>query len=171
MKQSVVVSRLDLTDLKSLYECRLRALKNSPTAFLTTYEETQENGFEAFAERFKANDDSNSVYVGKDGDQIVAMAGIHQQSRPKLKHKAYIWGVYVDKSYRGQGLGTQLIEQLVVHAREKMTVTSVYLSVEETNSSAKNLYERLGFRVWGTEPRAMYDAKNYYDETHLVLHL
>jgi len=49
--------------------------------------------------------------------------------------------------FRGAGIGTELLEQLIAVARDARQ--RVVLSVEQ-NNPARNLYERIGFRVTGT---------------------
>lgn len=40
-----------------------------------------------------------------------------------------------------------------------------------TNDSTKKLYKSLGFEVYGTEPRALKDNVQYFDEDLMVLFL
>jgi ribosomal protein S18 acetylase RimI-like enzyme len=55
-------------------------------------------------------------------------------------YRAMIWDVVIDETYRGLGLGRQLVATLVNHP--KLTrVERVYL----TTSHQQNFYERLGF--------------------------
>jgi ribosomal protein S18 acetylase RimI-like enzyme len=51
----------------------------------------------------------------------------------------------VAPAYRGQGLGTQLIEMLLQEGKKTLGVTQGSLFVHVTNTSAIALYERLGF--------------------------
>jgi ribosomal protein S18 acetylase RimI-like enzyme len=55
-------------------------------------------------------------------------------------YRAMIWDVVIDKTYRGLGLGRQLVTTLVNHPK-LATVERVYL----TTSHQQNFYERLGF--------------------------
>lgn len=52
--------------------------------------------------------------------------------------------INIDKDFRRQGFGTQLLEVIVNHARKK-DCTSISLSVEDGNPAIK-LYEKFGFR-------------------------
>ncbi len=53
-------------------------------------------------------------------------------------------GLAVDAAYRGQGIGTALLEAVCAYAREH-GYTSVRLDVVDTNPRARALYERFGF--------------------------
>ena len=57
----------------------------------------------------------------------------------------YIGGIQILPEYRGRGIGTQIIESLIIEAEEKMV--PITLEVRHNNIDAFNLYERLGFQV------------------------
>lgn len=59
--------------------------------------------------------------------------------RYKGKEAPYISGLVVDPSMRGQGIGTELIKELMSTSR------SIDLDVLKKNLRAQALYERLGF--------------------------
>lgn len=67
-----------------------------------------------------------------------------------------IENVVVSHSQRRLGIGTTLIQQLLVRARNQ-GATSVLLEVRESNLAARRLYERLGFSEEGRR-------KRYYKE-------
>jgi ribosomal protein S18 acetylase RimI-like enzyme len=56
----------------------------------------------------------------------------------------------VDAAARGQGVGSRLLEAIFAKARADGRA-AVRLEVVDTNSGARQLYERLGFRVVRTE--------------------
>jgi GNAT superfamily N-acetyltransferase len=55
---------------------------------------------------------------------------------------------------RGRGVGTALCEDALAWARAAGFAGMQFNAVVETNTAAVRLYERLGFRVLGTVPRA-----------------
>ncbi|SHH32172.1 GNAT family N-acetyltransferase [Thermosipho atlanticus] len=57
----------------------------------------------------------------------------------------YIQNISVDKRFRGQGLGTKLLEYCIRVAK-KEGYKEIYLDVEKSNR-AKNLYLRKGFKI------------------------
>ncbi|MEO1289453.1 MAG: GNAT family N-acetyltransferase, partial [Chloroflexota bacterium] len=59
-------------------------------------------------------------------------------------------GIVVDADYRGQGIGSQLLDAVMAHAREK-DYQQVRLDVINTNPRARQLYERKGFIAGKTE--------------------
>ncbi len=58
----------------------------------------------------------------------------------------YVCAIGVYEPYRGQGIGTKLLERAQERARE-LDCPSLSLQVFDANDGAKRLYERLGYRV------------------------
>ena len=58
----------------------------------------------------------------------------------------YVEALAVSAGYRGQGIGTALLERAIELARAE-GLASVVLDVVDTNPGARRLYERAGFRA------------------------
>ena len=52
----------------------------------------------------------------------------------------------VDNKYRGQGIGSSLLEFIEKYAKEA-NCTDIYLTVNEENTNAIKTYEKFGMRV------------------------
>lgn len=63
------------------------------------------------------------------------------------------FGIAVVQAWRGQGVGTALLEMLLAWAAASPTVEKVGLEVFSTNHAAIRLYRRLGFVEEGLRPR------------------
>lgn len=160
-------------DLDAVASLRLRALAQAPRAFRSTVEEEQVRGRELLSEALQADPSESAVFGAFKADSnIVGMLGvIRTEQRSKLRHRAMIWGVYVDTEHRGQGIAGRLLDAAIQHVRENMDVTMIYLSHDAASQSARRLYESRGFVRWGTEPKAMRIGAGYVDEDHMVLDL
>ena len=163
--------RLNVNDLVKYFENRLRALKNSPSAFLTTFDEEVSRGTDHFKKTLEHVGNDRVIFGALSNNEIIGTIGLFREERPKISHKAKIWGMYVDVKYRKAGVGKTLLDNAIKHAREKMKVSAIYLSVEAKNQAAKYLYETKGFKCWGTEPMAMSADGEFFDEDHMVLQL
>ena len=62
--------------------------------------------------------------------------------------------VVVADDFRGKGIGTRLIEEFLARARQAKS-QSVFLEVRESNTAARALYAKVGFREMGRR-------KSYY---------
>jgi len=99
---------------------------------------------------------------------VVGMVGFScDNSSSKIKHKAKIWGLYVVPEHRGKGVASLLVNTVLNEAID-IGVELVQLSVSTQNRASYSLYLRLGFTVYGTEPRSMKVDNQYIDEYLMV---
>jgi ribosomal protein S18 acetylase RimI-like enzyme len=102
----------------------------------------------------------------------VGIAGFHREDGRKSRHKALVWGVYVDPSYRGQGIGREVMTRLIARARSVGGVERLLLGVTTDDAPARRLYLSLGFSVYGTEIHAIKLGDGaYVDEDLMALAL
>ncbi len=92
--------------------------------------------------------DNNSVYlvILVDG-KIAGQAGYTD-----TLGDAYINNVAIEESYRGQGLGRRLMEDLIADGLSK-GILNYTLEVRVSNTPAVKLYESLGFECAGVRKR------------------
>jgi len=158
----LVVRQLAAPDAAAFRAIRLEGLQINPEAFGSTYEAESGRTVEEFAQTL-----ARSYVAGAfDGEALIGVAGFYVLEGPKMRHRGNIWGVYVQGTQRGRGIGSALIANLLDHAQTR--VQQVHLTVVTENAGAKALYERLGFAVYGTEPRSLKVGERYYDE-HLMV--
>jgi ribosomal protein S18 acetylase RimI-like enzyme len=126
---------------------------------------------EEFASRLGDGNDERFIFGAFDGLKLIATAGFFREQREKRRHKGTVWGVYVSPDYRGKGVGRAVMSDLLNSVRELPGIECVYLTVSSHNRAARKLYEGLGFRAFGTEPRALAVDGMFFDEDHMVLEL
>jgi ribosomal protein S18 acetylase RimI-like enzyme len=163
------IRRLAPADAEALVKVRREALLTEPLAFGAA--DTEELALLTFARRALGEREQQAVFGQVDGGELAGMVGVIRVAGLKEQHKSYVWGMYVAPRARGQGVGRALMQAAIGHARGWPGVEQVQLSVTEASASARRLYVALGFRRWGTEPRALCWEGRYLDEEHLVLHL
>lgn len=97
------------------------------------------------------------------GGYLAGMAGVNSIGRRiKLRHRASL-GVSVDEEYWGLGIGRALLERCIICAR-KAGYEQLELDVVSDNERALGLYERLGFKEWGRNPKAFKTRDGRYQE-------
>jgi RimJ/RimL family protein N-acetyltransferase len=164
----VPVRLLTPEDAAVYWSLRLRALREHPEAYLTSYEESVDTAVEEVAGRLGLFE--NAVFGAFDhAGTLVGTAGAFREKRAKVRHKATIVGVYVAPEARGQGVGAAVVGAAVECARGWEGVTQLHLAVAVPNEPAQRLYRSLGFRTYGLEPRAIRLPDRYVDEEHMVL--
>lgn len=84
--------------------------------------------------------------------KIVGSAEFHRLSpREKARHRC-TFGISVVKDCWGMGIGTRLTRACICCAREA-GLLQMELEVVAENETALRLYEKLGFRIFGQNPR------------------
>ena len=86
-------------------------------------------------------------------------ANLYLQPFRKLSHQC-LFAIIVDEAYRGKGVGTKLMEDLIALARDQCHIELLHLEVYEGNP-AIHLYQRLGFTEYGRHPRLLKDQGKY----------
>ena len=169
----MVIRQLTETDTALFRVLRLRALRESPHAFTNSYEEFSEQPLESIAQRFRdqVNSRVNFTLGAFQDDQLVGIVGFYRETALKIQHKGSIVSMYVQPEFRSQGIARALLTEAIDRARRLPGLTQLLLGVMETQTTAKRLYESLGFVVYGREPRAIKVGEQFFDEEFMVLKL
>ena len=163
------VRALGVDDAPLLVALRREALQAEPFAFAASVADDTALAVES-VRGFLGTPDTQAVHGAFDGSDLIGMAGLARFTRSKQRHKALIWGMYVTPRCRGAGIGRALLHAAIARARA-WSIDQLHLSVSETAPVARRMYETAGFRVWGTEPRALHWEGRFVAEHHLVLAL
>jgi RimJ/RimL family protein N-acetyltransferase len=166
----VQLRRLQPADAGRFARLRRQALITEPAAFGESPCEHDEATIEDHAARLDGSE-GGFVIGAFDGDELVGTAGFYRESRRKRRHKGVIWGVFVAPEYRGRTLSRQILSRLIDEIRLVPGVDLVLLSVATTQEPARRLYQSLGFRTVGVEPRALRTEAGDVDEVHMYLDL
>ena len=146
-----MLRRILSSDGTVLKDVRLRGLREAPYAFSETLAEVEHDPDGEWIERaleMSAEDGDSIAFLafGEDPTRAVGMAGgyLHREH----DDEAGVWGVWVDPSTRGRGMGRELVEAVIVWATSKGR-TRLTLCVTEKSLSARSLYRELGFEEVG----------------------
>jgi len=162
---NIDIRRLSDMDAEDFYALRARGLRLHPEAFGEDLTEFLSKPVEEISRRLKMT--TGSFVVGAFAPGLAGCVGLYRGHALKTKHKAKIWGMYVDSSHRGRGIGKLLMLKAIANARTINGLEELMLSVVTTNIAAIGLYESLGFQTYGMEPRALKLDEGYWDE-HLM---
>jgi ribosomal protein S18 acetylase RimI-like enzyme len=126
-------------DWRELRATRLRALRESPHAFVATYAEEVALGEKQWRSRLRW---TTWMVARLDGETI----GLARLRRPdeELSDVRYIESVWIDPAHRRKGLARAMMEELESYARNR-TITQLRLWVLDTNPLAWKAYIELGF--------------------------
>jgi ribosomal protein S18 acetylase RimI-like enzyme len=139
---------LTARDAAAFKAFRLQSLRDAPDAFHSLPEEW-DLPLETIVQRIEANRifgafDGGGAFAG------IAMLALTARAIKQMRHKGEIWSVYVDPSARGKGLARQLMERCLAEARA-LGLEAVVLTASTHLTHVVELYESLGFTIYGTE--------------------
>lgn len=149
-------------------QIRREALEDAPFAFGSSPSDDRARSIE-FVRQVLASPEQ--AVFGAFMPHLVGVVGIYRDPSEKAAHKAHLWGLYVDPSYRSSGLGRALVEAAIGFARSIGGVSHVHLSVSERALAAASIYQALGFETWGVEPAALRIKGENASERHMLLFL
>lgn len=159
---AAIIRRLTGADAAAFRTIRLEALRTAPEAFGSSFDNEKDRPEAEFAATLQRNYVAGA-FVGPD---LVGTAGYYALTGPKETHRGQIWGVFVRANQRGGGIARALMNDILALAQQQ--VLQIHLSVVTTNHAAVALYQRLGFTICGTEPRALRIGDEFFDE-HLMV--
>jgi ribosomal protein S18 acetylase RimI-like enzyme len=136
------IERLSVGDEGRLRQIRLRALRDAPEAFETTFAEANARPFESWQQQLEQL--ATFVAVADDLDVGMARGTPHDERNDT----AYLISMWVAAEARHRGVGSALIEAVAAWAREE-GFRRLVLDVAEGNVAALTLYTRAGFVAIG----------------------
>jgi ribosomal protein S18 acetylase RimI-like enzyme len=138
-----MIKRLAPGEGALMRDLRLRALADAPYAFGSSLDE--EAGYTTERWEAWAADPNGAVFVATSEGLAVGMAGGYMSNG-----MAHLWGMWVDPSARGRGLGRPLVERVLGWARDQnMTRIDLHITECPQTRAAAALYEKLGFTDTG----------------------
>lgn len=104
----------------------------------------------------EVENENSSYIIGKINNEIIGFAGLK-----KIFDQADIMNIVIKKTYRNQGIGTLLLENLILLAKD-LNISTLFLEVNDQNKPAIHLYEKLGFEKLGVR-------KKYYNNNNGII--
>lgn len=164
-----LIRALTAADAAEYFALRMRALREHPDAFRSSYEEEVLRPL-AWTEERLAGGDHRFFGALVDG-RLVGTVGLSFEHGAKTRHHAKVIGMYVAREQGGRGIGRALIEECIAHARSIDALEALILTVTSSNTDAVRLYQRAGFVIYGVEPGTMKIGAQRYDKTLMHLSL
>lgn len=100
------------------------------------------------------------------GDKLVGVAGIEMRDRA-TSHEG-VFGITIDKDFRGEGIGKKLMEAIMKETKERIPkLRIVSLGVFGDNPRACKIYESFGFVKSGRLPKGILHNGKYVDHVYM----
>jgi ribosomal protein S18 acetylase RimI-like enzyme len=138
-------------DWKEYRDLRLRALKEDPQAFSSSYADAAQFPKERWTGRLlEALEGERSwLFFARDGIKLVGMIGAFVEAT--APQAATNVSVYVPAEERGKGISIRLMECILSELSKDPALKTATLSVNDTQLPAIALYKKFGFQPIRTE--------------------
>jgi ribosomal protein S18 acetylase RimI-like enzyme len=145
----IVLEPIDPKHAMLFKDVRLRALKDTPSAFSSTYaKESRFTDADWVARALQWTNELSAAYLAIDADTAIPCGiagGFVDGDDPS---RAYLVSVWVAPTYRRTGVGRALVDAVILWAAARR-VSSLSLIVTSNNDAAIGFYRNLGFRMTG----------------------
>lgn len=156
-------------DVAAYRSLRLRALREHPEAFATSFEEEQERSFEFSKSRLLPGPQQVTHGAFK-ADQLIGFVTLIRPEKLKLRHRANLASMYIIPEERNRGIAKSLLEA-ALESVKGWGIMDISLAVTVGNEKARRLYSEAGFLPYGVEPRSLYIDGIFYDVEWMNLRL
>lgn len=166
---NIIYRKLQSQDTARYRQARLDSLKNFPDAYGSLHAEEAAMPKLKFEPILEQDSDEGFIVGAFCGDELVGIVGFLRDRRHKTRHRGDIVQVYVDPAYRGQGIGEQLLREVVDIAFRMDGIEQLHLGVVSENLSAIRLYEKMGFEAYGIYRNHFRDGSRYWHQQYMQL--
>jgi ribosomal protein S18 acetylase RimI-like enzyme len=169
----LAIRRLAKPDLAAYKALRDEMLAAHPEAFTSDAATERERSADSYCSRLGIDRaDGGQFTLGAwQGQRLVGALGCERDLRVKVRHVAHLIGMMVRTEARQAGIGHALLLNGIAAARSAEGVTIMTLSVTAGNAAAIHLYERAGFRRYGSLVGAICVDGVPHAKDHMVLTL
>jgi len=144
---TIVLAPISARQAMLFKDVRLRALRDIPTAFSSTYaKESQLSDGDWLARAEQWNNDKSAGYLAMDAAIPCGIAGGFIDNDDSAR--AYLVSMWVASPYRRAGVGRALVDAIVSWAAARRAST-LFLNVTSNNAGAIDFYRHLGFHMTG----------------------
>jgi len=166
--RKVVIRPPRWADLEDLMEY-INSLVDEKVEILLTKKVTREEEAEWLAKRLISIDKGDVIHVVAEVDgEVVAGAEVAKRKH-RMSHVGML-GIGIKSPFRGIGIGTFIMNTLIEESK-KAGLKVLVLDVFDTNNTAKELYEKIGFKEVGKVPKGIYKDGKYIDLVRMALEL
>jgi GNAT superfamily N-acetyltransferase len=165
-----MIRALSEEDIDAYIALRQRALREHPLAFSSSADNDFASSHDSLRPQL-ARAPEWMLFGAFADDTLAGSVGLYRARHAKAAHRMQLWGMYVAPEHRGRGLGAQLLEAAIAHARALGDAAWIDLGVTTAADDARRLYERAGFVAWGTQHDVLRCEGHVADEHHMALRI
>lgn len=156
MDRDVFVRPLDPGDLEAFKAVRLRALKDHPELYATTYAESVERGDAYWHGTLSGGD--KAVFGLFDAGTLIGIGSVFTFAEDPSRTTALFAMGYVDPEYRGRGYASLLFKARLDWVRGQGCFHKVRITHREGNAPIERVILAHGFVLAGREEHPWHDG-------------
>ncbi|MCY0875094.1 MAG: GNAT family N-acetyltransferase [Firmicutes bacterium] len=170
LEQLIEIRCLTADDAPIYTDMLLQAVRDTPLAFGTPYEDVARNPhlLEHARRSLPLHHVRPVIGAFRGPNEMVGMVTLERVQLTFMAHKASVLALYVTPAARGQGVAMSLLEALLLAASGMSGLEQLAVSVLTTNAAALHLYKKLDFTPAYTEPHGLKHGDQYEAVTHLT---
>ncbi len=158
---------LTTKDFDAYFSLRLESLQQCPMMYATDANDWQAAPREVIEKHLVNSESGQAPILGAwQGRALVGLLGLMPDSRPTVRHKATLWGMYVIPAFRRQGVGRALVHQAVATAQDLPFLRQLRVVATLDGNTLLRFFTSCGFEEYGREPRAKLFNSIYYDQAY-----
>jgi GNAT superfamily N-acetyltransferase len=170
-ERAIAIRVLTRADAGAYQRLRLRALREHPEAYGSSYEEERGKTLRDVADRI-APPPERGFTLGAAVDGVLSgVVSVIRMPQSKTRHRAILVAMYVVPESRGAGVGRALLHAAIARSHAIRGIEDLYLAVTVGNDVARSLYLSAGFVPFGVESRALKIGDRCYDLEWMALRL
>jgi RimJ/RimL family protein N-acetyltransferase len=113
-------------------------------------------------------DDSGKLAISAEiSETIVGFLSFENGPHKRIRHRG-TFGISVEKSWRGKGIGTALLQSLIEWAEADPLLEKISLAANADNENAIRLYRKFGFVEEGRRPKELKLGPDCYADDILM---
>lgn len=145
--ENIKVVTLEPNQWKKYKDLRLRALKEEPQAYASSYQDNVKHSGQFWKQRLEdaVKEQTRWLVFAKLEGKLVGMVGA---SIEKEIDNVHIIAVYVVPEERGKGISKLLMNSILSKVKDNKLIKKITVEVNSEQLPALNLYKNSGFRRW-----------------------
>ncbi|MDA9472310.1 GNAT family N-acetyltransferase [Enterococcus sp. 5H] len=110
---------------------------------------------------------NNVLMVAIADGKVIGTASVKASAKKRMEHIGEI-GISILKDYWGFGLGSLMMEELILWVQESGVIRRLELTVQHRNQRAVHVYEKIGFKTEAIMERGAKTDDGEFLEVHLM---
>ncbi len=177
-KERIEIVKLVPDEWEDYFALRKEMLEREPTSFAVSPEEVANYSEEFWRANLEAFQEGSgkTTWFARTPRELIGMAGAYKEGYQKMGHIWIPHSVYVDRLFRGRGVGRGLMNALVGELSGRDDIKKLRLEVTQTEPDvtqqpAFRLYRSLGFEPVGVFRDEYFVNGQYYNVVQMERYL